>query len=83
MIKLKVERMTCGGCAATVKAAVLKVAPTARVEIEIATGALGVEGDADEAAFVLGVVPWFGQRSRIDYLYGGNGHCRTDLPGRV
>ena len=50
MIKLKVERMTCGGCAATVKAAVLKVAPTARVEIEIATGTLGVEGDADEAA---------------------------------
>ena len=49
MIKLKVERMTCGGCAATVKAAVLKVAPTARVEIEIATGTLGVEGDADEA----------------------------------
>ena len=49
MIKLKVERMTCGGCAATVKAAVLKVAPTARVEIEIATGTLGVEGEADEA----------------------------------
>lgn len=49
MIKLKVERMTCGGCAATVRAAVLKVAPTARVEIEIATGTLGVEGDADEA----------------------------------
>jgi copper chaperone len=50
MIKLKVERMTCGGCAATVKAAVLKVAPTARVEIEIATGTLAVVGDADEAA---------------------------------
>ena len=48
MIKLNVERMTCGGCAATVKAAVLEVAPTARVEIEIATGTLRVEG-ADEA----------------------------------
>ena len=49
MIELKVERMTCGGCAATVRAAVLKVAPTARMEIEIATGTLRVEGDADEA----------------------------------
>ncbi len=48
MIVLKVERMTCGGCAATVRAAVLEVAPTARMEIEIATGTLRVEGDADE-----------------------------------
>ena len=49
MIELKIERMTCGGCAATVRAAVLEVAPTARMEIEIATGTLRVEGDADEA----------------------------------
>lgn len=49
MIELKVERMTCGGCAATVRAAVLEVAPAARIEIEIATGALRVQGDADEA----------------------------------
>ena len=49
MIEFKVERMTCGGCAATVKAAVAKVAPTARTEIEIATGTLRVEGDAEEA----------------------------------
>lgn len=48
MIELKVERMTCGGCAATVRAAVLEVAPTARMEIEVATGTLRVEGDADE-----------------------------------
>jgi copper chaperone len=46
MIELK---MTCGGCAATVRAAVLEVAPEARMEIEIATGTLRVEGDADEA----------------------------------
>lgn len=49
MIELKVERMTCGGCAATVRAAVLEVAPKARMEIEIATGTLRVEGEADEA----------------------------------
>lgn len=49
MIELKVERMTCGGCAATVRAAVLEVAPAARIEIEVATGALRVQGDADEA----------------------------------
>ena len=49
MIELKVERMTCFGCAATVRAAVLEVSPTARMEIEVATGMLRVEGDADEA----------------------------------
>lgn len=48
MIELKVERMTCGGCAATVRAAVAEVAPDARPEIEIASGTLRVEGDADE-----------------------------------
>ena len=49
MIELKVERMTCGGCAATVIAAVAAAAPKARMEIEIATGTLRVEGEADEA----------------------------------
>ncbi len=49
MIELKVERMTCGGCAATVRAAVAEVAPRARMEIEIPTGTLRVEGEADEA----------------------------------
>lgn len=48
MIELKVERMTCGGCAATVRAAVAEVAPDARLEIEIATGTLRVQGEADE-----------------------------------
>lgn len=49
MIELKVERMTCGGCAATVRAAVAEVAPDARMEIEIGSGTLRVEGEADEA----------------------------------
>ena len=48
MIEVKVERMTCGGCAATVGAAVSRVAPKARMEIEIATGTLRVTGEADE-----------------------------------
>lgn len=30
MIELKIERMTCGGCAATVRAAVLDAVPAAR-----------------------------------------------------
>ena len=46
MIELKIERMTCGGCAATVRAAVLEVAPEARMEIEIATGTLRVASSA-------------------------------------
>jgi copper chaperone len=50
MIELKVERMTCGGCAATVRAAVRDVAPKALVEIDVAAGMLRLDGDADEAA---------------------------------
>ena len=49
MIELKVERMTCGGCAASVRAAVLEVAPAARLEIETATGMLRLDGEVDEA----------------------------------
>lgn len=49
MIELKVERMTCGGCSATVRAAVLEVAPSARLEIEVSSGTLRLEGDVDEA----------------------------------
>lgn len=49
MIELKIERMKCGGCAAAVRTAVSAVAPSAQMEIEIATGTLRIEGDADEA----------------------------------
>lgn len=49
MIELKVERMTCGGCAARVRAAVAEVAPAARTEIEVATGMVRVDGAAEEA----------------------------------
>lgn len=50
MIELKVERMTCGGYAASVRAAVLEVAPMARIEIEIDSGIMRVEGEAGESA---------------------------------
>jgi copper chaperone len=49
MVELKVHGMTCGHCVATVKAAVLEVAPTARTEVEIASGAVRIEGDVDAA----------------------------------
>lgn len=49
MIELKVKGMTCGGCAATVRTAVAEAAPSARIEIEVASGTLRVDGDADES----------------------------------
>ena len=56
MVRIAITNMTCGGCAAKVRAAVLEVAPTARMEIEIATGTLRVEGDADEARVRAAIV---------------------------
>lgn len=49
MLKLKVEDMTCGHCAATVRKAVRSVDPAAKVDVDLATGTVTVETGADEA----------------------------------
>ena len=44
MISLTVEGMTCMGCVASVEKALKKLDPAARVEIDLASGRVEVEG---------------------------------------
>ena len=46
----KVDGMTCGGCAASVTKAIVRVAPNAKVEVKLEGGKVQVEGEHDEQA---------------------------------
>lgn len=48
MLKLKVEDMTCGHCAAAVQKAVRSVDPAAKVDVDLSAGTVTVETGADE-----------------------------------
>lgn len=48
-MELKIENMTCGGCAKSVTRAIQSVDPTARVETNPATRLVSVETTATEA----------------------------------
>ena len=47
--KYKVDGMTCGGCARSVSNAITKLAPQARVEVDLPTGTVAVDGASDDA----------------------------------
>lgn len=49
MLKLRVENMTCGHCAATVQKSVRSIDPAATVDVDLAAGTVFVETDADQA----------------------------------
>lgn len=49
MLKLKVEDMSCGHCAATVEKAVKGVDPAASVDVDLVSGVVSVETAADKA----------------------------------
>ncbi|MGU3479139.1 heavy-metal-associated domain-containing protein [Methylobacterium sp. D48H] len=46
MIRLKVEKMGCGGCAKSVTRAVQAIEPDARVEVDLASKVVTVSGTA-------------------------------------
>lgn len=50
MITLTVEGMTCMGCVASVEKALKKLDPAARVEIDLASGRVEVDGAVDLGA---------------------------------
>ena len=52
MIELKVERMTCGGCARSVTKALQGVDPDARIETDPPAREVRVESDRERAAFL-------------------------------
>ncbi|HEV7253638.1 MAG TPA: heavy-metal-associated domain-containing protein [Mesorhizobium sp.] len=49
MLKLKVEEMSCGHCAATVQKAVKGVDPAADVQVDLSGGTVSVASDAEES----------------------------------
>lgn len=49
MTELKVDGMTCGHCASTVKKAVAGVAPGADVQVDLPSGKVRIHGAPDEA----------------------------------
>ena len=49
-MELQVRGMTCDGCANAVRRSIGKVAPAAKVEIELQSGRVRVDGTEDAAA---------------------------------
>jgi len=54
-MELQVQGMTCDGCANAVRRSIGKVAPSARVEIELKTGRVSVNGTEDAAAIARAI----------------------------
>lgn len=52
MLHLKVEGITCGGCANSIRKALARAAPGAEVEVDIPAGKVKVDGKADRASVV-------------------------------
>ncbi|WP_428699754.1 heavy-metal-associated domain-containing protein [Stappia sp.] len=52
MIEIRIEGMTCGGCVASVKKALLAADPTASAEIDLASGKAAIETTLPRARIV-------------------------------
>ncbi|TDQ78875.1 copper chaperone [Dongia mobilis] len=55
MLHLKVEGITCGGCASSIKKALAAVASGSNVAVDIEGGEVKVEGQADRAKVVAAI----------------------------
>jgi copper chaperone len=55
VLNLKVEGITCGGCAASIKRALAVAAPGADVTVDISNGAVKVTGSADRSKVVAAI----------------------------
>lgn len=54
-MELKVQGMTCEGCAGAVRRSVGHAAPAAKVAVDLASGLVTVDGEADEAAVIAAI----------------------------
>lgn len=52
MLNLKVEGITCGGCASSIRKALAATVPGMEVEVDIAACSVKVAGDADRGKVV-------------------------------
>ncbi len=55
MLRLKVEGITCGGCAASIRKALAAAAPGTEVAVDIAQGEVAVAGAAAKATVVAAI----------------------------
>jgi copper chaperone len=56
MLRLKIENMTCGGCAAAIRNAIARVAGSAEVKVDLGRKEVEVTGGADAGAIRAAVV---------------------------
>ena len=56
MIRFSVSGMTCGHCVQAVERSVRAAAPGARVDVDLMTGVVTVDGKADPAAVQAAIV---------------------------
>ncbi|WP_374367787.1 heavy-metal-associated domain-containing protein [Dongia sp.] len=55
MLNLKVDGITCGGCASSIKKALAAAAPGSEVEVDITAGKVKVSGATDRARVVTAI----------------------------
>jgi copper chaperone len=55
MLKLKVAGMTCGGCASSVTRAVSAAAPGAKVNVDLKSGEVAIDGAAQRQAVIAAI----------------------------
>lgn len=55
MLKLKVAGMSCGGCASSVTQAVSAAAPGAKVSVDLKSGEVTVDADAQKETIVSAI----------------------------
>jgi copper chaperone len=55
MVELKVTGMTCGGCVNSVKRALTREFPDAKVDVDLATGLVKIDGQVDRAQAELSI----------------------------
>ncbi|MBN8197135.1 heavy-metal-associated domain-containing protein [Thalassospira povalilytica] len=55
MVKLKVEKMSCGHCANAVTAAATKVSGVESAEVDLESGEIAVSGTADVNALIAAI----------------------------
>jgi copper chaperone len=55
MLSFQVEGMSCGHCRSAVTAAVRKVAPEAKVDVDLETGRVTVEGAVERPAIAAAI----------------------------
>jgi copper chaperone len=55
VLNLKVEGITCGGCAASIRRALAVAAPGADVTVDIPHGAVKIIGNADRSKVVAAI----------------------------